>query len=206
MYERQVEPDVFEKLKPNENIIIDGVTHPYNILTLWSEEKLALYEIYKLNYDPIPTDHVVVSEGREFREDKLWVTRVTQPRIVSHEEINAERDRRVALGFPFNGKMFDSRVEDQKRINGAASLAHISLTIKGKQPGDLYWHDGAEPFGWIAQDNSIVTMDAVAVMTFGAAAARWESLHVFAARNIKDMDPIPLDYKDDKYWPTTADL
>lgn len=119
--------------------------------------------------------------------------------------VNAERDRRVAAGFSFDGKLFDSRPEDQKRINGASSLAHIALTVGGKQPGDLRWHDGAADFAWIAQDNTLVPMDAPTVLAFGAAAAAWESAHVLAARAIKNMDPIPAEFAtDDSLWPSPA--
>lgn len=123
---------------------------------------------------------------------------------VTAEQVNAERDRRIALGFTFAGKLFDSRPEDQKRINGASSLAHIALTVRGKQPGDLRWHDGEADFAWIAQDNSLVSMDAPTVLAFGAAAAAWESAHVLYARTIKNMDPIPADFAADKYWPAAG--
>lgn len=128
-----------------------------------------------------------------------WVLEIDPP---TSAEVNAERDRRIAAGFVFAGKVFDSRPEDQKRINGAASLAHIAMTFGGKQPGDLRWHDGAEDFGWIAQDNSVVAMDAPTVLAFGQAAARWESANIFAARALKNLPEIPVDFaENENYWP-----
>lgn len=114
--------------------------------------------------------------------------------------VNAERDRRIFSGFTFNGTRFQSRLEDQKRISGAAILAAVA-SMAGAQPGDLRWHGGYSDFAWIAEDNSLVPMDAQTVIGFGQAAAAHEAAHVFAARALKDSDPIPLDYASDQYWP-----
>jgi hypothetical protein len=120
--------------------------------------------------------------------------------VVLPDQVNRERDRRAAAGFVFNGKRFQSRVEDQKRISGAATLAVIAV-MNGAQPGNLRWHGGDSDFGWIAEDNSYVTMDAQTVIAFGQAAALWEAGHVYAARALKDAGTIPSDYTADAYWP-----
>jgi hypothetical protein len=122
--------------------------------------------------------------------------------VIAHD-VNAERDQRTAAGFAFEGKTYDSRPEDQKRIAGAAQLAFMAV-VAGAQPGNLLWHGGEQPFAWIAGDNSITTMDAHTVIEFGRAAARWESAHVFAARAIKDAENPPADWRDDKWWPARA--
>lgn len=116
------------------------------------------------------------------------------------EQINSYRDQLISSGFWFNGVKFDSRSEDQKRINGSALLAYMAISA-GAQEGDYYWHGGAEPFAWISKNNTLVTMDAPTVIEFGKVAAEHERTHVFAARTLKDMDPIPEDYTDPQYWP-----
>ena len=120
--------------------------------------------------------------------------------VVLPDQVNAERDRRAASGFVFNGKRFQSRVEDQKRIAGAATLA-VAAVMGGAQSGNLRWLGGDSDFGWIAEDNELVLMDAQTVIAFGLAAALWEAGHVYAARALKDAAPIPLNYKSDAYWP-----
>lgn len=115
-------------------------------------------------------------------------------------EVNKERDRRIGSGFMFNGMLFQSRIEDQKRIAGAGTLAIIEI-MNGAQPKDLRWRGGNSDFVWIAADNSLVPMDALTVIAFGQACATWEAVHVFAARSIKNTSPIPSDYAADKYWP-----
>lgn len=118
-------------------------------------------------------------------------------------KINGYRDARIARGFAFQNKMYDSRSEDQKRISGAAQLAFMAI-VAGAQPNDYLWAGGNEPFGWIAQDNTITLMDAQTVVEFGKVAAEWERAHIFAARELKNMNIIPENYKDDEWWPNIA--
>jgi hypothetical protein len=101
----------------------------------------------------------------------------------------------------FEGVKFQARIEDQKRITGASILATIAV-MNGAQVGDYRWHGGTSDFVWIADDNSLVIMDAFDIINFGKKAAEWESNHVFAAYALKEMNPIPEDFRDDKYWPT----
>lgn len=126
--------------------------------------------------------------------------------------ITEERDRRIELGFYFNGHVFDSRPEDQKRISGAALLAFMAVAAGNGTAGDYYWHmpgvtidSTITEFSWITHENVIIPMDAPTVIEFGKIAAEWERNHVFAARTLKDMDPVPEDYKDDIYWPARAE-
>jgi hypothetical protein len=106
------------------------------------------------------------------------------------QEVNAERDRRVAKGFTFEGKLYQSRVEDQKRIANAATQA-VAAVAAGSQPGDYRWHGGTKDFGWLASDNTLTLMDAKTVIAFHKAATDWETQHVFAARAIKSTNPVP---------------
>jgi hypothetical protein len=137
-----------------------------------------------------------------------WVTRdKTEEELKAESEfrrskINNHRDSRISYGFYFEDKVYDSRPEDQKRISGAAQLAFMAI-VAGAQPGDYMWA-GADPFGWIAQDNTVVLMDAQTVVEFGKAAAEWERKHIFAARNLKNMETVPENYKDDQWWPNKA--
>jgi hypothetical protein len=114
--------------------------------------------------------------------------------------LNSERDRRIAAGFIYGGKAFDFDDRAKANISGAAQLAFMAI-VAGAQPGDLFWNGGLSPFTWIAADNSLVTMDAQTVVEFGRTAAQHEQSHIFAARALKDMEPIPLDYSDDGNWP-----
>lgn len=119
-------------------------------------------------------------------------------------EIDAERDRRIAAGFTFAGKLYQGRPEDRENISGAA-LAALAAQMAGATPGDLRWHGGDSDFVWIAADNSLTPMDAQTMFAFGQAAMAHKQAHIFAARALKDAVPIPADYADDAYWPATGE-
>ena len=109
--------------------------------------------------------------------------------------VNAERDQRMRSPFTFGANQFDYDSDSQKRITGAGALAHIAITVGGKQPDDLRWHDGTADFVWIAADNTLVPMDAQTVLAFGQAAGAWESAHIFAARALKDAIAVAADHE-----------
>lgn len=117
-----------------------------------------------------------------------------------HEAINAERDRRLRGTLTFQGHVFGVDQVSLQRITGAATLAGFAIAA-GAQPGNLRWHGGPADFGWIAADNTLVPMDAQTCFAFGQAAAAHEAAHVFAARALKDADPIPANWADDAWWP-----
>lgn len=115
-------------------------------------------------------------------------------------DVNVERDRRISAGFTFDGKRFAFDPDSKQRVTGAATLAGFAIA-QGAAAGYLLWHGGATPFVWIADDNTLVEMDAPTCFAFGQAAAAHETAHIFAARQLKDMTPIPADYADDAHWP-----
>lgn len=121
------------------------------------------------------------------------------------EMVDAERDRRIVDGFTFEGVQFQSRPEDRENIAGAKSLATDAVGL-GAVAGELSWRqrlnpNGPEIFAWIAADNSLVPMDAPTVIQFAYAAVDHKEAMIFAARSIKNLEPIPADYTNDVYWP-----
>ncbi|TCU35459.1 DUF4376 domain-containing protein [Rhizobium azibense] len=117
------------------------------------------------------------------------------------EDVDAERDRRITAGFVFNGFVFQSRPEDRENIMGASTAA-LAAMVNGAQPGDYRWHGEDSDFRWIDADNMMHPMDAQTVFAFGRAAMSHKQAHIFAARALKDMSPIPADYADDQHWPS----
>lgn len=105
---------------------------------------------------------------------------------VPASEVDAERDLRIDAGFDFEGVRYQSRPGDRENIAGAVLIAIA---------------DPAYTTGWIAADNSVVQMDAPTLLRFGRTAADHKQALIFAARQLKDMQPIPQDYTDDKWWP-----
>jgi hypothetical protein len=139
------------------------------------------------------------------------------PPLITHYEVDIERDRRNHLGEEIHlktGKVVyiaTATGEDYDNINYASDTA---LTLIAKtEPGMI------DVIRAIADDIT-PTAPAQGTMTVRdfyrrpltvtyhemAEIAVWvtNNVNVFnqAAHNLKDMNPIPRDYKDDKYWPT----
>lgn len=184
----------------------------------FTDQTLALCGYTAVNDKPtVPDSQIVIWDYeainwviRDKNEQELANDREAKNNFFSLR-ITEERDARIARGFYFNGHIYDSRPEDQKRISGSALLAFMVISAGGGTAGDNYWHINGQTvdstiteFGWITQDNQIVTMDAPTVIAFGKVAAEWERAHIFSARTLKDMDPVPDNYKNDMYWPATA--
>lgn len=120
---------------------------------------------------------------------------------VTPDDVDKERDRRIDGGFVFQGVSYQSRPSDRENIAGASTASGIAM-VTGSGPGDYRWHGGAEDFAWIAADNSTHPMDAPTMFAFGQAAMAHKSAHIFAARALKDMTPIPADFATNPvYWP-----
>lgn len=117
--------------------------------------------------------------------------------------IDAERDLRIDGGFVFGGSRFQSRPGDRENIAGASTAALAAIS-GGAQVGDLRWHGGDTDFCWIAEDNSLVPMDAQTMFAFGSAAMAHKQAMMFAARALKDMETVPSDYANDGWWPGGA--
>jgi len=113
--------------------------------------------------------------------------------------VKAERDRRLQLDFEFGGKMFQRDPKSIARISGAGTLA-LAAIMGGAQAGDYRWHGEDTDFSWIASDDSSMIMDAPTCFAFGTKAAKVESNLIHKAKTLREMDPIPSDYVDDKYW------
>jgi hypothetical protein len=122
------------------------------------------------------------------------------PPASTPEDVNAERDRRLVADFTFRGRKFQRDPRSLQRITGAATLAGFALGA-GAQPGNLRWANPERDFAWIASDNSLMPMDAQTCFEFGQAAANVETSIIFAAKQLREMQSIPTDYTDDKWWP-----
>jgi hypothetical protein len=217
-------PENFHALQWNQNESIgeiewNGNPRPGNTIITELGEYDVFVDLWK-KVNRIPTEKPTYTDSQicvEVEPTKIdgewyqtWEVRTPTPEELTIEnerlvnEINVYRDQKIADGFLFNGVMYDSRPEDQKRISGSALLAHMAIQA-GAQANNYYWHGGTDPFVWIAKDNSTVPMDAFDTVSFGKRAADHERLYIFHARVIKDSVPIPRDYANTIYWPVSSD-
>jgi len=131
----------------------------------------------------------------------------TEEPVVTAAMVDAVRDIRIASGFGFGGNVYQTRPEDRENIAGAATAALAAIMVNGAQPGDFRWHGGENDFEWIAADNTTHPLDAQSMFAMGQAAMAHKQAHIWAARALKDMDPIPVDYATNaSYWPVVAPI
>ena len=171
-----------------------------NVYTL-NGKRLPVGEPFEENGIAYPGNFLNVATAEDLSAHGIVKTEETDPSpVVTPLHVDHEKNKRLAL-FNFNGIEFDfvDGKGSDSNIQGAYSLA-FSAIIAGAQPGNLRWADPALDFCWIAHDNSIVTMDAPAVIEFGKKAAAYKSALIFRARALKNMSPIPADYTSDQYW------
>jgi len=101
---------------------------------------------------------------------------------ISATDVNAERDRRLALPIEFEGEQYqatDGTIQDD-----------FGLAIAGLQTS----------FSRITLDNQIVVLPAEQVIELGRAVIGRKSALALAARRLKDRATIPVDYRSDKHW------
>jgi hypothetical protein len=119
--------------------------------------------------------------------------------VVLTNQVDAERDRRLQ-SMTFGGHAYQCDPFSQQQVSAAGLAAQIAI-IGGATPGNMRWANPNADFGWITSDNVIVPMDAPTMVAFYRAVTHWVMGHMFAARALKDMSPIPLNYADNGYWP-----
>lgn len=165
------------------------------------DETRADFGMIEVEATPVPSGKIAVATAAEL-VGGAWIEVHTleDPPPPSANEVDAERDRRIAAGFTFGGKSYQSRPDDRENIAGSSTAA-LAAMVNGAQPGNYRWHGGDSDFVWIAADNSLTTMDAQTMFTFGQAAMAHKQAHIFAARALKDAEPIPADYADNIHWP-----
>lgn len=120
---------------------------------------------------------------------------------VTRGDVNTERDRRISDMFTFRGVAFQMDKASQQDVIAKGVLANFAI-MQGAVEGNLRWADPSYDFYWIATNNNFIPMDAQTMSAFAAAADTWVTTHKLIAAQIKQMNPIPQDYKNDNYWPT----
>lgn len=164
-----------------------------------------------LNYDKFGTTIVCEDGGAVKRiavdpENFDYATLVEsgatiQPYVPVSTDVDEERDRRVDAGLIFENVMFKSDETARKRVSEFTPVA--TFAMQGDNPeGDLTWGGfHSEDFYWVEGDKPPVPMDACTFTRFATAMMRRTNDHTVAARKLKDTDPIPGDYADDRHWP-----
>lgn len=104
--------------------------------------------------------------------------------------VEAEKVRRIEAGFPFLGKVIQSRTEDRENIAGA-KMAAQDAKLLGAEAGEMSWQKrldpekGADVFAWITLDNSLLPLDADGMISLGYAAMFHKQRLIFIGNALK---------------------
>lgn len=184
-----------------------------DLMTGWiySDLGLLLREVQIDPYGGIPENFTLtpppeVPEGKFAVFNGNWriVDEAPKPYIppIQPWQVDQERDRRVGMGFVYNGKAFETNSQSQMNdILGKMTDSLAAILIDQVDPDSLRWSDPDHDFAWSAADGSLVPMTATECLEFTRAAVRRKEKLVAAALMLKAMDTIPQDYFFDSYWP-----
>lgn len=120
------------------------------------------------------------------------------------DAVTAKRNELIAGGYEFQGTRFQTRDEsDRANIQAMGQAAMLAL-MAGSQPGDLRWAFPDKDFAFIAEDNSVVPMDAATMRSFYLRGASLKDDLTKHARALKDQidtaeDPRTIDIETG--WP-----
>ncbi|MEI4195238.1 DUF4376 domain-containing protein [Roseovarius sp. E0-M6] len=152
---------------------------------------------------PTPQPHIVVDspigDPLQWTVDLDTMTLTQAGVMATDEAIMVERDRRIHGGFDFQGNRFQTRPEDLANISGAASSALLALST-GTPIDKTDWAVPGTPFAWIAEDNSLVSMDVGTMLAFSQAAMQHKATLIFRAKALKENGLAVNDLSLDAVW------
>lgn len=124
------------------------------------------------------------------------------PPPIEEWQVDQEKERRVAMGFVYGGKAFQTNSQSQMNdILGKMADAIAYITVDQGDLTSLRWSDPRYDFAWQAADGTYVPMTAPECLAFTRAAVRRKEALVGAAQALKAMSPIPMDYWSPDHWP-----
>lgn len=182
------------------SVVHNNTQSSVETIMAWSPQERAASGFFEIADEAIAPGMVMTGSSLEYANGQVTRKFTTTARVFEKGEVDDERDRRLSK-FTFAGTVFDFGGTATVDIAGAGTLA-LAAIINGAQPGNLRWANPASDFAWIAANNTSVPMDAQTCFAFAQAAAQWRSAHIFAARTIKDTNPIPADYTANARWPS----
>ena len=118
--------------------------------------------------DIAPTSAYHVFDGKKWTQTgSLYQGAVEAAKQDKRAELNKMRDQKIAAGFLFMEKRFDSDAQSVQKINGAATMALIAKTEN--QPFSM---------NWTTKDNSEVSLNADQMIGLGVHCAAYiDRLH-----------------------------
>lgn len=152
-------------------------------------------EIERSYYQELLADQ---STGKFIQPNDEGVPVAVNPPIpaVTKPDVNRERSRRIAEGVVvsvegYGDVALQGRLEDQINLIGLYNGAMLRIS-QGDTTTVTKFRD---------RDNVDHDLTPPQIVDMWAKGSSFVSQVIQASWDVKDLDPIPLDYTDDKYWP-----
>lgn len=136
-------------------------------------------------------------EGREFTPivSESELSDVLRPYglrgpVISNDDVNAERDRRIIAGKTINGVAVTGREEDARNLTNLALAAQLRLASADTTTTTTF-RDGNNVDHDLTPSEMLALWQGSAAYVSDLYAASWV---------IKALDPIPADFDADSYW------
>jgi hypothetical protein len=131
---------------------------------------------------------------RDMTEEELATAFPPVP-ILPNELVNMERDSRINTSRRFDIPGYSSPVflsgGDEKNLVGLVPFCQIQISL-GNGSDTLVWRDN---------ENTEHTLSYEELITLYSLALQYKQQVYEASWALKEMDPLPQDYKDDSHWP-----
>lgn len=168
---------------------------PASAETLYSDDTLEVYGLYRVTRDDVPAGYRIASITLGDKDGRPHETLVLEAITPTVDDIVAERERRLALGFDYD--FGDARGVHRFATSEADRIGWRQVTD---------WAHAAINVGMPDDTTIIMTQTGVCTIT----ALEWQHI-LMAAKNalqplwaasfvLQAMDPIPSDYTNDAYW------
>lgn len=177
---------------------IGDVHYPWQTIELNPAPFLADLGIYPIEEASVPDGKIVVSSSLAIDGDRVVrVLTVDDAPAPTPDDVIAERERRLALGFDYDfgdergvHRIGTTPEDMEKWIKEVSPIAQALVNVG--QPGGLIG---------ISTDTGPVTVTAGEWQQILLAAGEWRQPIYQASFALQAMDPIPADYADDERWP-----
>jgi hypothetical protein len=159
------------------------------------EQAQDLNKVRSILQNNEPTS-VILSDGTVFSSYQKIINdhveaqqQISALQVAVNVKINAVYNYFNALinkGVVYQNKII--QIDDKSRlsISAAALMATIAINNKVGDQNNYRWVDPDVDFGWIAEDNTVINMDAPTCVAFGLLIAQYYTKLVFNARFLKN--------------------
>jgi hypothetical protein len=179
------------RLREGFSVKLNGRTYEWSEIIAMTDDQLAMLHLSRVVEPIVPDGYAITnvsfysisgSPKAQFTIERADLTTLKANAI---EWINRTRDTYLANGFLYNGVIYQSRPEDWINLASCGSDAAVAIA-NGAQRGNYRWFDPQHDFGFIAQNNTVVKLDAYDMRAMYQTGSKVASKVILYARYLKD--------------------